>query len=361
MSAARARRGWIAASLAAAALLAGLPSGPAAADPTVADARARAAALATQVAALEVQLETATEAYNRVQDHLGAVVTSYLSASQQLQTLTDQQSSQQAETTRRVRALYMSGGTTGLYASVLAGGDISDVLLRIATVDLVLRSEQAAAAGTTTQLTAAAALAGRLDTLAAQRTSLETAARGAATSVETLLATRQAELAAASADVRRLVAADQAAAAAAAAARAAALLPFTTDVPALPADTPAAVVTAITAARSALGLPYQWGATGPDSYDCSGLTQWAFAQAGVRLPRVAADQWTVGTHPSLDQLRPGDLLFWATDVNDPSTIHHVAIYLGGGFMLQAPHTGDVVRIARVYLDGYIGASRPVAG
>jgi len=145
------------------------------------------------------------------------------------------------------------------------------------------------------------------------------------------------------------------------AARAAALLPFTTDVPALPADTPAAVVTAITAARSALGLPYQWGATGPDSYDCSGLTQWAFAQAGVRLPRVAADQWTVGTHPSLDQLRPGDLLFWATDVNDPSTIHHVAIYLGGGFMLQAPHTGDVVRIARVYLDGYIGASRPVAG
>ncbi|HEY5186308.1 MAG TPA: C40 family peptidase [Actinomycetes bacterium] len=358
MSAARARRGWIAASLAAAALLAGLPSGPAAADPTVADARARAAALATQVAALEVQLETATEAYNRVQDHLGAVVTSYLSASQQLQTLTDQQSSQQAETTRRVRALYMSGGTTGLYASVLAGGDISDVLLRIATVDLVLRSEQAAAAGTTTQLTAAAALAGRLDTLAAQRTSLETAARGAATSVETLLATRQAELAAASADVRRLVAADQAAAAAA---RAAALLPFTTDVPALPADTPAAVVTAITAARSALGLPYQWGATGPDSYDCSGLTQWAFAQAGVRLPRVAADQWTVGTHPSLDQLRPGDLLFWATDVNDPSTIHHVAIYLGGGFMLQAPHTGDVVRIARVYLDGYIGASRPVAG
>jgi cell wall-associated NlpC family hydrolase len=328
----------------------------------VADARARAAALATQVAALEVQLETATEAYNRVQDRLGAVVTSYLSASQQLQSLTDQQSSQQAETTRRVRALYMSGGTTGLYASVLAGGgDISDVLLRIATVDHVLRSEQAAVAGTTTEVTAAAELATRLDTLAAQRTSLETAARSAATTVESLLATRQAELAAASAEVRRLVAADQAAAAAAAASRAAALLPFTTDVPALPVDTPTAVVSAITAARSALGLPYQWGATGPDSYDCSGLTQWAYAQAGVRLPRVAADQWTAGAHPPLDQLRPGDLLFWATDVNDPSTIHHVAIYLGGGFMLHAPHTGDVVRIARVYLDGYIGASRPVAG
>lgn len=361
MTAARARRGWIAASLVTGALLAGLPSGSASADPSVADARARAAALATQVSALELQLETATEAYNRVQDQLGTVVTSYLNASQQLQSLTDQQASQQAETTRRVRALYMSGGTTGLYASVLAGSDISDVLLRIATVDHVLRSEQAAVAGTTTQVTAAAALASRLDTLAARRTSLETAARSAATTVETLLATRQAELAAASAEVRRLVAADQAAAAAAAAAQAAALVPFTTDVPPLPADTPVAVVSAITAARSKLGLPYQWGATGPDSYDCSGLTQWAYAQAGVQLPRVAADQWNVGIHPSLDQLRPGDLLFWATDVNDPTTIHHVAIYLGGGFMLHAPHTGDVVRIARVYLDGFIGASRPVAG
>jgi cell wall-associated NlpC family hydrolase len=347
--------------LVAAALLAGLPSGPAVADPSLNDARARAAALATEVTALEVRLETATEAYNRVQDRLGTVVTAYLNASQQLQTLTDQQGAQEAETTRRIRALYMSGGTAGLYASVLSGADITDVLSRIATVDHVLRAEQSAVADTTTQVGAAAALAARLDSLAAQRTALEAAARSAADAVETLLGTRQAELAAATAEVRRLVAADQAAAAAAAAARAAALIPFTTVVPPLPPGTPAAVVTAIAAAQSKLGVPYQWGATGPDSYDCSGLTQWAYAQAGVSLPRVAADQWNAGPHPSLDQLRPGDLLFWATDVNDPTTIHHVALYLGGGFMLHAPHTGDVVRIARVYLDGFIGATRPVTG
>ena len=88
------------------------------------------------------------------------------------------------------------------------------------------------------------------------------------------------------------------------------------------------------------------------------MTQWAFRQAGVVLPRTAAQQYAaVGAKISLGQLRPGDLLFWATDTNDPSTIHHVAIYVGGGMMLAAPHTGTVVQIEPVYLDGYIGAVR----
>jgi cell wall-associated NlpC family hydrolase len=63
-------------------------------------------------------------------------------------------------------------------------------------------------------------------------------------------------------------------------------------------------------------------------------------------------------HVDLGQLQPGDLLFWATDVNDPATIHHVALYAGNGLMVAAPHTGDVVRVQQVYLDGYIGAVRP---
>jgi cell wall-associated NlpC family hydrolase len=118
--------------------------------------------------------------------------------------------------------------------------------------------------------------------------------------------------------------------------------------------------TAIAAARSRLGVPYVWGATGPDAFDCSGLTQWSYAHAGITLPRVAAAQWSSGPHPSLSQLEPGDLLFWALDVNNPATIHHVAMYIGHGLMIAAPHTGENVQIQAVYMQGFIGATRPWA-
>jgi cell wall-associated NlpC family hydrolase len=117
-------------------------------------------------------------------------------------------------------------------------------------------------------------------------------------------------------------------------------------------------IAAINAARTQVGKPYVYGGSGPDTWDCSGLTQWAFRQAGVVMPRTAADQYlAIPTKVGLGELRPGDLLFWATDLSDPSTIHHVALYLGGGLMLAAPHTGTVVQVQQVYLDGYIGAAR----
>jgi len=124
---------------------------------------------------------------------------------------------------------------------------------------------------------------------------------------------------------------------------------------------PASVVSAaLDFARAQLGKPYVWGATGPDSFDCSGLTQAAYAAAGVRLPRVAQDQWFAGPHVDLGAIQPGDLLFWASDTSAPATIHHVAFYLGGGQILAAPHTGDVVKVEPLYLEGYLGAVRPVA-
>ncbi|WP_322748208.1 MULTISPECIES: C40 family peptidase [unclassified Frankia] len=106
-----------------------------------------------------------------------------------------------------------------------------------------------------------------------------------------------------------------------------------------------------------LGRPYEWGAQGPDSYDCSGLTQQAFASTGILIPRVAADQARVGQAVRLAELLPGDLVFYAYDSSDPATIHHVAMYVGGGLVIHAPQTGDVVRITPLWLDGYIGAVR----
>jgi peptidoglycan DL-endopeptidase CwlO len=108
--------------------------------------------------------------------------------------------------------------------------------------------------------------------------------------------------------------------------------------------TAAQLTAALRAAESRQGLPYEWGAAGPGSFDCSGLVQWSFAQAGVRMPRVAADQARTGPAVPVSQLEPGDLLFYHTDPTAPGYISHVAIYLGNGWMIQAPEPGLRVQV-----------------
>ena len=112
-------------------------------------------------------------------------------------------------------------------------------------------------------------------------------------------------------------------------------------------------------ALSKIGAPYQWGGAGPYTYDCSGLAMVAWAHAGVGLLHYTGDQWVEGVPVSLGSLERGDLLFYATDNADPATIHHVGIYIGGGTMVDAPHTGVDVRIDSIYAPGDpIGAVRP---
>jgi len=104
------------------------------------------------------------------------------------------------------------------------------------------------------------------------------------------------------------------------------------------------VVAFLKAAESRLGLPYVWGGDGPTVFDCSGLVQWSLAQAGVVMPRVAAEQALTGAQVPLSELEPGDLLFYHTDPTAPDYISHVAIYLGDGEMEQAPEPGLDVEI-----------------
>jgi peptidoglycan DL-endopeptidase CwlO len=110
-------------------------------------------------------------------------------------------------------------------------------------------------------------------------------------------------------------------------------------------------VEALRAAASQLGKPYRWGATGPGSYDCSGLTSWAFKKAGVTLPRSSSQQARVGKSVSWDDMRPGDLVFYYSPVS------HVGIYAGGGKMINAPQTGDVVKYQTVSSGAFSGARR----
>lgn len=124
------------------------------------------------------------------------------------------------------------------------------------------------------------------------------------------------------------------------------------------AMTAAELTTALRAAESRRGLPYVWGAAGPSSFDCSGLVEWSFAQAGISMPRVAADQARTGLSVPVTRLQPGDLLFYHTDPTDPGYISHVAIYLGNGWMIQAPQPGmDVEIVPASFGSQFAGAVR----
>lgn len=105
-------------------------------------------------------------------------------------------------------------------------------------------------------------------------------------------------------------------------------------------------------AKRYLGAPYRWGAEGPNSFDCSGFTQFVFRQVGVNLPRVSRQQIGAGERVSRGDLQPGDLVFFGRP------IHHVGIYVGGGRYIHAPRTGDVVSIDPLTRRDFVGASRP---
>jgi cell wall-associated NlpC family hydrolase len=119
-----------------------------------------------------------------------------------------------------------------------------------------------------------------------------------------------------------------------------------------------------------LGTPYAWSGgtasgpsygTSPDEgvfgFDCSGLALYSWAQEGISLPHFSGYQYQLGSHPSMSNLMPGDLLFWSYD-GTPSSIHHVAIYIGNNQVIEAPQSGDVVKIVPVWYDGLVGATRP---
>jgi cell wall-associated NlpC family hydrolase len=347
----------------AAGVLAAAPT--ASASPSLADAKAQAADLSRQVDRLTTQAEVASEDYDAAEEGLGQAVTDYLGVEGQLETALANDTAGQALVSSQAAALYEAGGPAPLYAEALNGADLGDVVDRLSMAGNVLRSQQLVIAHSTGQTKGLAALNAKLAKLAGNRSKLEASASRNANLVRNLLSQQTHLLANANANVKAVIVelkqeaerkaaqkfADELAQARSLALAQAALVGTAT------APT-AAAGTALAAASSREGTPYVWGATGPGSFDCSGLTAWAYGQAGVVLPRTSREQWFVGHHVGLAELQPGDLLFWATDVNNPATIHHVAIYAGNGWMIAAPHSGASVSLQRVYLGGYIGATRP---
>jgi peptidoglycan DL-endopeptidase CwlO len=193
------------------------------------------------------------------------------------------------------------------------------------------------------------------------RRAAEARAAAAEAARQAKLAAERAAKAQAAADRRRAEAAQraaeeaarQAATAAAAAARDAAK-PSSSPAPPPRSSVSGGVAAVIAYARAQIGKPYQWGADGPSTFDCSGLTMMAWRQAGVYLTHYTGAQWAETRHVPVSEARPGDLVFYGSS---GATSHHVGLYVGGGQMIEAPYTGAYVRYASIWrsdLIDYVG-------
>jgi cell wall-associated NlpC family hydrolase len=314
---------------------------PAKPAPTIKEVQAR-------VDALNHQAEVATQRYNQAKVTTNA-------ERKKANALLDQvaQGAQKLNDTRRLlgqyaAAQYRTGGL-GQTATFLLTADPQDAFEQehlfkqaTATQDKMLTDYETQMASTARQRTQAARALQSLTTaqrqLASDKHTVQTKLRAAQDLLNSLTAQQKAALA-------RLQAQKEAAARASAA-------KLTASAPMSSATYAAKAAKAIAFAKAQLGKPYVWGATGPNSYDCSGLTQAAWAAAGVSLPRTTWEQVKVGTRVSISDLEPGDLIFYYSDIS------HVAMYIGNGQMIQAPHTGAVIDIQPITEMPIYGATRP---
>jgi cell wall-associated NlpC family hydrolase len=325
--------------------------------------KARIAAAHQQLAALNAKAEAASERYNASRLKLAADQHSATSAQQRLaaaqRTLTHMQKSVQAFAV----AAYQ-GQTFNTTLSITADSP-QQFLDKMTTLQAVANSQSqslARLAGAQrgeeqAQATATAALKAQQEStkqMQADRDAVVTAAHQAQQILGQLEVRQRQIIAAARARAARVAAEQEAARLAAqraaAAAAVTALYSQPTSSPVVTGSGGAGV--AVQWAYKEIGKPYQWGAAGPDSFDCSGLTQYVWGKAGVYLDHYTGSQWNEGQHVSRDQLQPGDLVFFGSD------LHHVGLYVGNSNMIEAPYTGANVRVSYAFRSDYAGAIRP---
>ncbi|MFD3327687.1 NlpC/P60 family protein [Streptomyces sp. NPDC058701] len=316
-----------------------------------ADPRPTPAQVEAEVNRLYEEAEAATERYNGAKEQADE-------AERALTGLRD-------ETARRTDRLNTARGALGtLAATQYRGGSLGTAVRLALSADPKEYLAQAAFIARAGDRNAAGITAvrrgldevGKLRTQAAGRASDLRTKRdelaGHKAEIEAKLAAARQQLAKLTAEERAAYEARTAAAPAPAAAApaAAAAAPARRAAPA-PGDGSRAA-RAVAFAYGAIGKPYVWGATGPGSFDCSGLTQAAWKSAGVALPRTTYTQINAGRRVSRDQLAPGDLVFFY------SGITHVGMYIGNGQMIHAPRPGSTVRVAPLDSMPWAGASRP---
>lgn len=380
------------AALAAAVLLPAVAS-QAAQSTTVADAQA-------QLDALNNQAEIASEQYNGAQASLTQALQTASAATAAAGRAHSELVTEQGKVGALAAASYESGGLSQGLAIILNTTDPSQAMTRVSMLQQLSTSQSSllAAAQSADQLYQQSVAAASQATATDQKLSADLAQKQA--QINAALAQSQQVLAKLTAAQRaQLIAAQkakeaadqakaqielaafnkaqaaQAAAAQAAASRAAASRAAATRAAATAAANRAAnrapvvqtvalpqspggssvAQRAVSAAMTRLGDRYVFGATGPRRFDCSGLVQWAYRQAGISTTHYTGTLWNDYRRIPESQLKPGDLVFFYRDH------HHVGIYIGNGLMINAPHTGDVVRIASISAHGYYSGAVRVVG
>lgn len=309
---------------------------------------------------LEREFQLVSEEYNAVREKLSTTQAQISRSELEVRGIERRMATREDDAITLAQELYKSGGT-GTLETVLSSQSIADLEARVT----YLRSSEQAHTKVFERLAVDRAALNANLSLLEQRRAEAVAAQSRLASlaerIEARVADQRDEIATLNAAIRRAREQQRAEALAQARAEADAAAAAASSVvngpPAKTSEAPAPAPnaragTAVDAALSQVGKPYQWGAAGPDSYDCSGLTMWAWARAGVSLPHNSGMQHEATPRVPRSDWQPGDLLFFG------SPIHHVAMYIGNGQMVEAPYSGQQVRVVSAYRSDYVGAGRP---
>ncbi len=375
-------------------LVAGLTA-PASADP-IADKKAEAVKLAKRIEELRVWAEQLTEQYNKATFDLGQLEVELAYSQAQVTAKDEESSALVSQATQAAIQAYLYGGAAGGPIQVIEQVNGSDNAPREAYLSTMLGDLSDIADQVKAVRQDANIRQKKLDEQQARKASLIKSTESKRIEASKAIEKSQALLATAKGDLAELVrkeeerrareveaaakraaeariareraaaAASAAAASAAAAAAASAARRAPTggvaparqapvdDAPSFNYPAPSAgAARAVAAAKSQIGVPYIWATSNPGvSFDCSGLTMWAWAQAGVSTGHYTGAQYNQFPKVPYEAMQPGDLVFFGSD------LHHMGIFIGGGMMIDAPHTGAWVRYASVYGSDFAGAVRP---
>ncbi|MGI9034258.1 MAG: NlpC/P60 family protein [Acidimicrobiales bacterium] len=354
---------------------------PASAD-QIADKKAEAARLAAQLDIDGNKVSMAAEHYNQAQLKVQDVRASLDKAKGELARADSRMQAARGLMAQAAVQAYVSGGSANLF-SHLAHANNDDLVLRqqylrftaadqsdvIGQVRAAKEDFRAVQGRLSDEERAAAAAAAQAETAKQQAADAEAASRAvlakANGDLADMVAAESARRQAAQLTAAPVIATPQGQAAPLATpiqaqpaqAQAAKSQPATKAAPAVVAAPPSSggAGAAVAEAERQVGKPYVYGAAGPDSFDCSGLTMWAWRAGGVSLSHSAQAQYNETTRVPLNALQPGDLLFFGSST---SNIGHNAIYIGNGQMVEAPHTGLNVRYAGAFRSDLVGAGRP---
>jgi cell wall-associated NlpC family hydrolase len=321
---------------------------------------------------LSTQLELRTEELGQIESQLEKTRGSIAQTERELDRAKRDLALSQDQLAKRAASIYRNGRTDPV-AFFVGVADFSDLLTRIELFRRIGRQDADTVSSVRDAKRRVELAKSRLEQRESEQTELRAQARSKQSEVAEALDTQKSYLSTIEADVARLIADERKRQERIAAERARRVAAALRAQQHHAASSPQIDVSKLGGAHSGvvlvamkyLGVPYVWGGSTPEGFDCSGLVQYCYAQVGIQVPRTARDQYFSGSKipaDRLDLLQPGDLVFFAYG-KDPEQIHHVGIYAGGGQYIHAPQTGDVVRVSslqdRISSRGdYVGGSRP---